>query len=312
MGKKCYSGLRRLKMRRIFVLLFVGSWLTFWSFGLGQTQPPKIYISVDMEGIWGVVHGNQVSADSPEYSAARRWMVEDVNAVLRGLFEAGVKEVLVNDSHGSMRNILAHELDPRASLLSGSPKPLSMMEGIDESFKGVIFIGYHARAGSLSSILDHTISGASVYSIKINGQEMPELGINAAIAGYFRVPVIMLSGDAETCRQARAILGENLITVAVKEATGRYAAKLLPRELSLQRLAEGAKEAVAKINSRQAFLPSAPYIFELNLHNSNQAELGALIPQVKRVEPRTLQFQTKDYLEGFKLLRALIALASVS
>lgn len=292
----------------VFSFLF----FLFFSLAWAQGKPLKIFISVDMEGIWGVVHGNQVSSDSPEYAAARRWMVEDVNAVINGLFEAGVQEIVVNDSHGSMRNILAHELNSKVSLISGSPKPLSMMAGIDETFSGVIFVGYHARAGSQASILDHTISGAAVYSIKINGQEMPELGINAAIAGYYRVPVIMLTGDEETCRQAKAILGKDLVTVAVKEGVGRYAAKMLPRETALKKLTEGAKEAVSKITSFKPFLPSSPYDFELCLHNSNQAELGAMIPQVKRVDARTLKFQSKDYLEGFKLLRVLIALASAS
>lgn len=294
------------------ILLFSNLFcLLFW-FGFGQTKPLKIYISVDMEGIWGVVHSHQVSPESPEYSAGRRWMVEDVNAVINGLFEAGVHEIVVNDSHGSMRNILAHELNPKVSLISGSPKPLSMMEGLNESFSGVIFVGYHARAGSQASILDHTISGAAVYAIKINGQEMPELGINAAIAGYYRVPVIMLTGDVETCQQARSILGERLVTVAVKEGAGRYAAKMLPREMALKKLYEGAKEAVAKIPSFKPFLPTSPYVFELFLHNSNQAELGSLIPQVNRVDARTLKFQSKDFLEGFKLLRVLIALATAS
>lgn len=300
-------------MKKLFsILIAISLNLLFFSFLLAQPKPLKIYISVDMEGIWGIVHSNQVSPESPEYAAGRRWMVEDVNAVINGLFDAGVKEIVVNDSHGSMRNILAHDLNPKVSLISGSPKPLSMMEGLDESFNGVIFVGYHAKAGSFSSILDHTISGASVYSIKINGQEMPELGINAAIAGYYRVPVIMLTGDAETCRQAKAILGEKLITVAVKEGVGRSAARMMPRELALKKLQDGAREAIQKISEFKPFLPSSPYDFELELHNSNQAELGAMIPMVKRIAPRILKFQTKDYLEGFKLLRVLIALASAS
>jgi D-amino peptidase len=139
-----------------------------------------------MEGIWGVVHGNQTSSDSPEYGAARKWMAEDANAVIAGLFEAGAAEVVVNDSHGSMRNIVADALDPRASLISGTPKPLSMMQGIDGTFDACIFVGYHARAGTASAILDHTISGGVVRAIRVNGQEMPELGLNAAISGYFK------------------------------------------------------------------------------------------------------------------------------
>ncbi|MGB9835587.1 MAG: M55 family metallopeptidase [Candidatus Saccharicenans sp.] len=275
-------------------------------------KPLRIFISVDMEGIWGVVSASQCSSDSPEYQIARKWMAEEVNAVIQGLLEAGATEVVVNDSHGSMRNIIASELDRRATLISGSPKPLSMMEGIDGSFQGCVFVGYHARAGSAPAILDHTISGAAVYAIKINGQEMPELGINAAIAGFFKVPVIMLTGDTETCQQAQELLGSQLTVVPVKEAVGRLAARNFPRDRVLADLKEGAKKAVASAGSVRPFELNPPFKFELEFHNSNQAEPGLLIPGVKRTSPRCLTFETGNYLEGFKLMRALIALASVS
>ncbi len=169
---------------------------------------PKVFISVDMEGIWGVVAAEQTSAASPEYGAARRWMAEDVNAVVAGLLDAGAGEIVVNDSHGSMRNIVADAVNPKVSLISGSPKPLSMMQGIDATFDAVVFVGYHARAGTGAAILDHTISGGTIRAIKVNGQELPELGLNALIAGYYKVPVIMLSGDTTTCAQAKSVLGE--------------------------------------------------------------------------------------------------------
>jgi D-amino peptidase len=277
----------------------------------GQKAGPRVFISVDMEGIWGVVHGNQTSSDSPEYGAARKWMAEDVNAVIAGLFEAGVAEVVVNDSHGSMRNIVADTLDPRASLISGTPKPLSMMQGIDGSFDACVFVGYHARAGTAPAVLDHTISGGVVRAIRVNGQEMPELGLNAAIAGYFNVPVIMLTGDTETCAQAKSILGDELVTVAVKEAQGRYAAKNLPLDEAKKRLREGAKEALQKKGQVAVFRLNPPLKFELEVNNSAQAEMPALIYLVKRSSPRTLEFSSDDYLKGFKLLRALIGLAGV-
>lgn len=275
-------------------------------------KPLKVFVSVDMEGIWGVVHGNQCSADSPEYQLARKWMVEDVNAVVKGLFEAGATEVVVNDSHGSMRNIIASDLDPRAQLISGSPKPLSMMEGIDSTFQACVFVGYHARAGSAPAILDHTISGAAIFAIKINGIEMPELGINAAIAGYYQVPVVLLTGDTVTCRQAQELLGKDLIVVPVKEAVNRFAARNFAREKVLNDLREGAKKALSSVGIIKPYVLQPPYQFEIDFHHSNQAELGLLIPGVRRPSPRTLVFNTQDYLEGFKLMRALIALASVS
>jgi len=264
-----------------------------------------------MEGIWGVVHGNQCSSDSPEYQQARRWMVEDTNAVVAGLFEGGATEVVVNDSHGSMRNIIASELDPRARLISGSPKPLSMMEGIDPGFQACIFIGYHARQARLQPFSPHH-SGSVIYSININGLEMPELGINGAIAGYYHVPVVMLTGDTETCRQAKEILGNDLVTVPVKEAVSRFAARNFPREKVLADLKEGARKAISSLDKFKPYELKPPYQFEVNFHNSQQAEIGLLIPEVKRVAPRTLSFSSQDYVEGFKLLRALISLASGS
>jgi len=296
-------------MKRI--LLAIVLLLLAGTVSAAEKTGPKVYISADMEGIWGVVHGNQTSSSSPEYGPARKWMTEDVNAVIAGLFEAGATEVVVNDSHGSMRNIIPEDLDPRASLISGSPKPLSMMQGIDDTFAACIFVGYHARAGTAPAVLDHTISGGVVHAIRVNGQEMPELGLNAAIAGYFNVPVIMLSGDTETCAQAKSILGEALTAVAVKKAEGRYAAQNFPLDEARKRLREGAKEAFLKRGQVAAFRLKAPFKFELELNNSGQAVMPALIPAIKRTGPRTLEISSNDYLEGFKLLRAAINLAGI-
>jgi D-amino peptidase len=295
-------------MRKAFYILAI--FAVFTALPAAEKTGPKVFISVDMEGIWGVVHGDQTSPASPEYGPARKWMVDDVNAVIAGLFEAGASEVVVNDSHGSMRNIIADGLNPKASLVSGTPKPLLMMQGIDGTFDACIFVGYHAKAGTASAILDHTISGGAVRSIKINGMELPELGINGAIAGYFKVPVIMISGDTETCVQAKSILGNEIVAVAVKEGIGRYAAKLLPQEEARRRLKDGAKDALLKKAKIAPFKLNPPYQFELEFNNSGQAELPGLIPQVKRTSARGVAFSSSDYLDGCKLLRALIALAA--
>lgn len=280
------------------------------SVGSAQTRGPKVFVSVDMEGIWGVVHGNQTSSTSPEYGPARKWMVDDVNAVVAGLLEAGAGEIVVNDSHGGMRNIQADQLDSRASLLSGSPKPLSMMQGIDASFDAVIFVGYHARAGTTASILDHTISGGTIRAIRINGQELPEMGINAAIAGYYKVPVIMLSGDAESCAQAKALFGNAIVAAAVKEATGRYAARMLPRDEARALLTQSARDALARRAAAKPFQISPPYTFDVEFLNAGQAEMPMMLPGVKRTSPRSVSFAATDFIEGFMLLRAIIALAA--
>lgn len=297
-------------MKRTIVVLaglFVLAGLT-----AAQSSKPglRVFISADMEGIWGVVHGAQTSSESPEYGPARRWMTEDVNAVIEGLFEAGATEVVVNDSHGSMRNIIPDELDPRASLISGSPKPLSMMQGIGESFQACLFIGYHGKAGTQAAILDHTVSGSVVYAVRINGIEMPELGMNAAIAGYFGVPVVMVSGDTQFCAQTKAMLGAGTATVPVKEGFGRYAARLFPREAARKALRDGAREALLRRAEAKVFRIEPPCRFEIAFHTSGQAEMSMLLPAVSRTDSRTAAFSTNDYLEGFMLMRAMIALGS--
>jgi len=297
-------------MKRCLIAACALSWLL--ASPAAAQKPPKVFVSVDMEGIWGVVASEQVNSSSSEYTAARRWMAEDVNAVIAGLFEAGAGEIVVNDSHGSMRNIVADALNPKASLISGSPKPLSMMQGIDSSFDAVVFVGYHARAGTTASILDHTISSATVRAIRINGQEMPEMGINAAIASYYKVPVILLTGDSETCRMASALLGDAVVTAAVKDGISRTAARMVPAEEARKRLKDAAREALAKRSRIAPFRLAGPYTFEVDFHNAGQAELPSLLPNVKRGNSRGLSFTSADYIEGFKLLRAIIALAGVS
>ena len=277
-----------------------------------QTKAPlKVYISVDMEGIWGVVHGDHTSAAAGDYQHARKWMAEDVRAVVDGLFEAGATEIVVNDSHGGMRNILAEDFHPRASYISGTPKPLLMMEGVDATFAACVFIGYHARAGTAAAILDHTISSATVRAVRINGMEMPELGINGAIAGAFGVPVVMLSGDTETCKQAKSILGPETVTVGVKEAIGRTAARMLPRDSVLRMLKDGAKEALSKRGKSVPLKLGPPLNFELDFQTSAMAELPLQVAGIKRLGPRSVGFTSGDFLEAVKLLRALIALAGI-
>jgi len=178
----------------------------------------KVYISCDMEGISGVVAGKQTEGNGEEYKRAQKLMTDELNAAIEGALAGGATEILVNDSHGHMRNILIEELNPKAQLISGSPKPLLMMQGIDASFDAAFFIGYHAQAGTAYSVLDHTYAGI-VYQVSLNGRPMGETGLNAALAGYFGVPVVLVSGDKLLVEEATALLG-TVEGVAVKESCG--------------------------------------------------------------------------------------------
>lgn len=277
------------------------------TFTIAESQKLKVYISVDMEGITGVVHGDQTGAGA-DYGMARRWMTDDANAAILGALDAGATEIVVNDSHGDMRNIIAGDLNPAASLISGTPKPLGMMEGIDATADAVLLIGYHAKAGTVDAVLDHTISGATVYSIKINGIEMPELGINSLVAGYYNVPVVMISGDKAVCIQARDVLGPNIRTAQVKEAIGRYAAKHISFENARKLIRQQAREAIEKRKEAKAYKLTAPYRIELTYLRSSQADNAMSVPGVKRVGARSVEVQADDYLVVYKFTRALISL----
>jgi D-amino peptidase len=274
-----------------------------------QAQKLKVYISADMEGITGVVATEQTTPGNPEYVAAKKWMAEDVNAAVEGAFRAGATEVVVNDSHGSQRNIDPGDLHPKATLISGYPKPLSMMQGIDESYNAVLFVGYHAAAGTLDAVLDHTISSSVVQSVKVNGVELPELGLNAAIAGAYGVPVVFVSGDVAVCRQAKAILGSEVVTAPVKDAIGRTAARLVPFAEARRGIRDRVSDALRKLGQVRPFKVAAPCKFELQFYISAQADMAVYFPNVQRINARTVAFQSEDYLKGFKTLRGMIAIA---
>jgi D-amino peptidase len=274
-----------------------------------EPKKVKVYISVDMEGICGVVAVEQTTPGNPEYAAAKKWMADDANAAIEGAFRAGATEVVVNDSHGSQRNIDPGDLHPKAILISGAPKPQSMMQGIDETYSAVLFVGYHAGAGTQDAVLDHTISGSVVQTIKVNGIEMPELGLNAAIAGAYGVPVVFVSGDVAVCRQAKAILGSEVVTAPVKDGIGRYAARLVPFAEARRGIRDRVADALRKLGQFKPYKVATPCKFELQFYISAQADMAMYMPNVQRVNARTVAFQSDDYLKGFKMLRGLIALA---
>lgn len=273
-----------------------------------QAQKLKVFISVDMEGITGLVSSDQVGRGGSDYQMARRWMTEEANAAIQGALDAGATEVIVNDSHGDMRNLILADLNPAATLITGSPKPLSMMQGIDASYDAAVFIGYHPKEGTIDGVLDHTISGGAVASVRVNGTEMPELGLNALIAGYYNVPVVFIAGDKAVCDQAKEILGERIVTVAVKEGIGRRAAKSMPLKKAHETIRQQVKVALEKRKEAKVYKLNAPYRFELSYFRSSQAEMPANVPGVKRANAKTIQFEANDFIEGFKFLRALIAL----
>ncbi len=277
--------------------------------GIKAEEGLKVFISVDMEGVAGVATRDHVVTGGQDYHMAREWTTQEANAAIKGALEAGATEIVVNDSHGSMRNIIADKLNPAARLITGSPKPLGMMQGIDETFDAAIFIGYHARAGSIDGVLDHTYSSASVYSLRVNGMEVGESELNAILASYYNVPVVMIAGDHTLCKQVEDFLGENIVTTEVKKGIGRTAAKTLVPSEAQKKIKENTRIALEKLNEIEPFELDPPYTFEVDFLYSNQAAAAELVPGVSRAAPRTVEYTQDDFIEGFRLFRALLSIA---
>jgi D-amino peptidase len=272
----------------------------------------RVYISVDMEGIAGVTHEDQTdpieSRHAGEYNRFRRLMTNEANAAIAGALEAGAESLLVNDSHWLMRNLLAEELNPAAELLSGGPKRLSMVEGIDGGFDAAMFIGYHARAGTRNATIDHTYT-SRVYEARLNGEPVGELALNAAMAGVHGVPVALVSGDQALAAEARTLLGDGIETVVVKEAVGRFAARSLAPSVACERIRAGAKAALRRKHSLLKIAP--PIRLEVDFALTQMADMAELVPGSSRTGGRTVAYSGDDYREVFRAWRAMYNLAGV-
>ncbi|MBT4501907.1 MAG: M55 family metallopeptidase [Gemmatimonadetes bacterium] len=269
----------------------------------------KIHIAADMEGISGVVSWEHVGSSNPEYGRFRKLMTADVNAAIEGVFEGGADEVTISDGHGSGRNILIEELDERARLNSGSPSPFSMMQGVGDDVDGVLFIGYHARAGTPHAILDHTWIGATT-GVWLNGTEVGEIGVNAAVAGHFDVPVIAISGCRSACAEAATLLGD-LETAPVKVATSRMAAECLPPAVTRELILKAAIQAVERLKAGESIAPykvERPVELGIEFNQSDLADRASMMPGASR-EGRRVFFKAADMLEAYWAFRALVRLA---
>ena len=291
--------MRRLMGFCVFVLLAAGS-------VQAQQKRLKVLISADMEGIGGVSTW-EVQADPKgrEYEKFRRLMTQEVNAAVAGAVEAGATDVLVVDSHGDAQNIDIELLDKRARLIRAWPRPLSMVQGIDSTFDAVVFVGYHAREGAAEAVLAHTDNGRMV--VKLNGVEVPEAGVEAAIAGDFGVPVVFLSGDQTIGQEVRELLGP-IETVAVKHAIGFYSAEMLPPEESQRLIRQGVRRGVERRGEIRPYKISHPVELEIRFNDVVIAELVSYLPSVERTSGNTVVFTGRDMTEVSKFILVVLYL----
>ncbi|QYA93759.1 M55 family metallopeptidase [Streptomyces anulatus] len=271
----------------------------------------KLLISVDMEGISGIVHSSETNPERYDYQCGRELMTADANAVIAGVLDAEpTAEVLVADAHGTFRNLLPEQLDRRSRLVRGKPRALNMLAGLDEETDAALFVGYHVRAGEGPGVLAHTMNG-EILDVRVAGRSLGEIGLNAAMAGHLGVPVVLLSGDDAACAELTDLVPET-VTVAVKEALGMAAAVTLHPEEARDRLCRAAADAVARRAEIPPLALTGPLDVEVDLASPHTIDLATLVPGVSRAGgARTVTFTSPDYATAYRLILLLAQLATI-
>ena len=272
--------------------------------GLQAQRPLKVLISVDMEGITGVVTADQLGPTGFEYQRFREIMTSEALAAVEAAKEAGATEVVVTDAHGNGLNLLIEKFPADVRIIRSWPRPLMMMEGIDSSFSAAVFIGYHASTTNPQGVRAHTISSANLAAVMLNGVEVPEAGINAAIAGHFGVPIVAISGDDAAVAEAQRLIGP-MEGAVVKRAISFHAANTLTPEAGRALIKEKVKAGLAKRASLKPYLVRKPVQLDITFKSYTPAEIVAYLPGVQRINAHTVRFTGRDVLEVSKFIEFL-------
>ena len=267
----------------------------------------KVYISCDIEGMAGIPSWEYGSRKKLDYQVGREYMVGELNAAIEGALEAGAREIVVNDSHGNMINLLPGNVRKEAKLIQGVVKPWSMMQGMDRKFDAAAFIGYHAMAGAHEASLAHTYSGV-LHVVKVNGAPWGESELNAAFCGTFKTPVVFITGDEALRKEVKKLM-PGIQTLAVKKGYGRKAVMSIHPELAREKIRAGMKKALLERKTIKPFHPRSPYTLELELRASEMADMCERIPGTRRLGGRIISYKNRNYREIYRCLLAMLTLA---
>ena len=291
-----------MKSRVICLALLL---VTFAVTGKAQTRPLKIYISADMEGVVGVVTNEQLGPQGFEYARFREFMTQEVNAAIEGALAGGATQIVVSDSHGNGQNLLIEKLQKDVTLVRAWPRPLMMMQGIDETFAGAVFIGYHTGTTNPQGVRAHTMSSARLADVQLKGISVSEAGINAAIAGHFNVPVIMVSGDDAVVKETQTLLGD-VEGAVVKWASGFHSARTIMPEVSYQIIRDKVTKAVRRIKDFKPYKLSGPIQVDVRFKNYRPSEVLSYLSIVQRTDAHSIRFTGKDMIEVSKFLEFIV------
>ncbi len=265
----------------------------------------KVFLSTDMEGTAGVVDWQQCVGDGPEAVAGRALLLAEVNAAIEGALAGGATQIVVNASHSTMRNLPPGELAGQASYISGSHKPLYMMQGLDSSFDCALFISYHGSIGAPAG-LSHTYNPRAVIEARIDGVVTGEAGINALVAAHYGVPVVLVTGDRYACEETAELI-PGVHQAIVKEHVSRLAAHSLHPELACALIRERAQAAVTTA-ADAAPPPLEPGVLEVFVRTTDVAEAATWVRGVERTGPRQLRIHGPDQLATYRSFCAAILL----
>lgn len=270
--------------------------------GASEAQRPvKVFISVDMEGITGVVTQEQLGPGGFEYQRFREFMTAEALAAIQGAREGGAAEFVVADSHGNMQNLLIDRFPPEVTIVRGTGRPLSMMQGLDSTFSAAMFIGYHSATTNPSGVRAHTMSSATFAGVYLNGRAMAESGINAALAGSMGVPVVLVSGDDAAVEEVRALLGD-VEGAVVKRSIGFHAAATLTPEAGQALIRTRARAAMQRLRDFQPYRVAGPYEVDLVYKNYLPAEAMAMLPGVERRDAHTVRYRATSLRDVSRFL----------
>jgi len=287
-------GILRLAFASVLAaVIFVGQNSVAGQSGADTAKKMKVYISVDMEGVAGVVTADQLIPGGFEYERFRKFMTEETLAAVRAAKEAGAGEIVVSDSHGNGENLLIEEFPRDVRIVRAWPRHGGMMAGLDASFAAAIFIGYHASTTNPNGVRAHTFSSAHYARVMLNGNAVTEGEFNAAYAGAKGVPVIFASGDDAAVAELKSRLG-NIETVETKKALSFHSAETLTPELARERIGEGVKAALARLHDFKPYVVKTPVTLEITFKNYMPAEVLSFLRTVQRVDSHTIRFVGKD------------------
>jgi len=260
----------------------------------------KVFIMTDLEGATGVAGDwSDSNPGGREHDSARRLLTGDINAAIQGAYDGGANEVVVLDGHGAAFSILLEALDSRAHLIRGRRE--TELEGLDASFNLMLCIGVHSMAGTPDGLLTHTLSHTEIDNVWLNGMPVGEIGLWAALSGHFNVPIGLVTGEVSAIREAKVLLG-NIETVAVKDATSRFAAKCLHPQVSWRMIRLAAERAVKRIDDFEPFKPEVPIELKVQYHSSDRAESVSKHYGTVRIDGRTVSCKGNNILDIYNML----------